>query len=206
MKIEIVSVITNVETIAKGNSIRDLSLLRKQHGLGNWRKMKGIARVRLSEFLGSEPKFPALQLARRVRCDAPQRNWCLTPITPVIYAIYTTLFWRKPNKTTLLPSPMQREGEPSKAVNLIWRLRQYSDDVWRFMTQANVPFTNNLAEQAVRMPKVKQKVSGCFRTTEGAHTYCVIRSYVATMQKQGGDVFAALVSTFKGHVPQPNFG
>ncbi len=49
MKIEIVSVITNVETIAQGNGIRDLSLLRKQHGLGNWRKMKGIARVRLPD-------------------------------------------------------------------------------------------------------------------------------------------------------------
>ena len=104
------------------------------------------------------------------------------------------------------PNAKRGRTKQSKAVNLIGRLRQYSDDVWRFMTQANVPFTNNLAEQAVRMPKVKQKVSGCFRTTEGAHTYCVIRSYVATMQKQGGDVFAALVSTFKGRVPQPNFG
>lgn len=99
------------------------------------------------------------------------------------------------------PNAKRGRTKQSKAVNLIGRLRQYSDDVWRFMTQANVPFTNNLAEQAVRMPKVKQKVSGCFRTAEGAHTYCVIRSYVATMQKQGGDVFAALVSTFKGHVP-----
>jgi len=94
----------------------------------------------------------------------------------------------------------------SKAVNLIGRLRQYSDEVWRFMTDPNVPFTNNLAEQAVRMPKVKQKISGCFRTIEGAHTYCVIRSYVATLHKQGANVFDALVSTFEGKVPQPNFG
>jgi transposase len=67
-----------------------------------------------------------------------------------------------------------KRGRPkqSKATNLIGRLRDYSDDVWRFMTQPNVPFTNNLAEQAVRMPKVKQKVSGCFRTPEGAATYC----------------------------------
>ena len=49
MKIEIVGVITNVETIAQGNSIRDLSLLRKQHGLGNWRKMKGSAQVKLPD-------------------------------------------------------------------------------------------------------------------------------------------------------------
>jgi transposase len=94
----------------------------------------------------------------------------------------------------------------SKATNLIGRLRDYSDDVWRFMTQPNVPFTNNLAEQAVRMPKVKQKVSGCFRTPEGAATYCVIRSYCATMHKQGANIFESLVSAFNGAPPQPCFG
>jgi len=101
-----------------------------------------------------------------------------------------------------------KRGRPkqSKATNLIGRLRDYSDDVWRFMVQANVPFTNNLAEQAVRMPKVKQKVSGCFRTPEGAKTYCVIRSYCATMHKQGANIFESLVAAFKGATPQPSFG
>ena len=100
-----------------------------------------------------------------------------------------------------------KRGRPkqSKATNLIGRLRDYSDDIWRFMTQAHVPFTNNLAEQAVRMPKVKQKVSGCFRTLQGAQTYCVIRSYCASMQKQGANVFDSLVCTFKGAPPQPSF-
>ena len=92
------------------------------------------------------------------------------------------------------------------AINLIGRLRDYSDDVWRFMTQANVPFTNNLAEQTVRMPKVKQKVSGCFRTMQGAQTYCVIRSYCATLHKQGANIFEALVATFKGAPLLPSFG
>ena len=107
-----------------------------------------------------------------------------------------------------IAAPTGRRGRTrqSKAVNLIGRLRQYSDEVWRFMTDPGVPFTNNLAEQAVRMPKVKQKVSGCFRTIEGAHTYCVIRSYTATLHKQGADIFDALVATFKGAPPQPNFG
>ena len=100
-----------------------------------------------------------------------------------------------------------KRGRPkqSKATNLIGRLRVYSDDVWRFMTQADVPFTNNLAEQTVRMPKVKQKVSGCFRTLQGAQTYCVIRSYCATMQKQEANIFESLVTTFKGAPPQPCF-
>ena len=101
-----------------------------------------------------------------------------------------------------------KRGRPkqSKATNLIGRLRDYSDDVWRFMTQANVPFTNNLAEQTVRMPKVKQKVSGCFRTMQGAQTYCVIRSYCATLLKQGANIFEALVATFKGAPLLPSFG
>ena len=101
-----------------------------------------------------------------------------------------------------------KRGRPkqSKATNLIGRLRDYRDDVWRFMTQPDVPFTNNLAEQTVRMPKVKQKVSGCFRTLPGAQIYCVIRSYCATMHKQGANVFDSLVAAFKGAPPQPCFG
>jgi transposase len=100
-----------------------------------------------------------------------------------------------------------KRGRPkqSKATNLIGRLRDYRDDVWRFMTQPDVPFTNNLAEQTVRMPKVKQKVSGCFRTLPGAQTYCVIRSYCATMHKQGVNVFESLVAAFKGAPLQPCF-
>ena len=107
----------------------------------------------------------------------------------------------------IVPSSGKR-GRPkqSKATNLIGRLRDYSDDVWRFMTQAHVPFTNNVAEQTVRMPKVKQKVSGCFRTLQGAQTYCVIRSYCATMHKQGANIFESLVAAFKGAPPQPSFG
>lgn len=49
MKFQVVGEIFNVETIAQGSSIRDLALLRKQHGLGNWRKKKGIAQVRLQD-------------------------------------------------------------------------------------------------------------------------------------------------------------
>ena len=107
----------------------------------------------------------------------------------------------------IAPSTGKRgRTKQSKATNLIGRLRDYSDDVWRFMAQADVPFTNNLAEQTVRMPKVKQKVSGCFRTLEGARAYCVIRSYCATMHKQGANVFESLVAAFKGATPQPCFG
>ncbi len=93
----------------------------------------------------------------------------------------------------------------SKAANLLKRLRDYRQDVWRFMSDEGVPFTNNLAEQALRMAKVKQKISGCFRTEHGADTFFTIRSYLATMHKQKGNLFACLVSVFNRETIQPCF-
>lgn len=103
------------------------------------------------------------------------------------------------------PSGKWGRTKQSKALNLIDRLRIHADDVWRFATNHNVPFSNNIAEQAVRMPKVKQKVSGGFRTTAGIETFCTLRSYLATMHKQGANLFNALTLTFQGAVPQPRF-
>lgn len=93
----------------------------------------------------------------------------------------------------------------SKAVNLLRRLREQRQEVWRFMTDVAVPFTNNLAEQALRMAKVKQKISGCFRTEHGAQTFFTIRSYLATMTKQKTNLFECLLSTFKHQPIQPCF-
>ena len=93
----------------------------------------------------------------------------------------------------------------SKAANLLKRLRDYRQDVWRFMSEDGVPFTNNLAEQALRMSKVKQKISGCFRTEHGADTFFTIRSYLATMHKQKGNLFECLVSVFNRQTIQPCF-
>ncbi len=104
------------------------------------------------------------------------------------------------------PSGKRGRTKQSKAANLLDRLHIHADDVWRFMTDHGVPFSNNLAEQAVRMPKVKQKISGGFRTPNGATTFCTIRSYLATLHKQGDNLFHALTLTFKGHPPQPRFG
>lgn len=93
----------------------------------------------------------------------------------------------------------------SKATNLLKRLRDYRQDVWRFMSEEGVAFTNNLAEQALRMSKVKQKISGCFRTVHGADTFFTIRSYLATMHKQKGNLFECLVSVFNRQTIQPCF-
>jgi len=84
------------------------------------------------------------------------------------------------------------------AYNLLLRLHEREAQVLRFMQDLRVPFTNNLAERAMRMPKVKQKISGCFRTLAGAQNLCLIRSYLDTARKQGVGMLAALQSAFRG--------
>ena len=67
-----------------------------------------------------------------------------------------------------------------------------------FLDDLAVPFTNNLAERDLRMVKVQQKISGTFRSTDGATAFCVIRSYLSTMRKQGRSMLDALTAVFLG--------
>jgi transposase len=78
--------------------------------------------------------------------------------------------------------------------NLLERLKTYKDDVLRFLCDFTVPFTNNLAEQDLRMMKVKMKISGGFRTFEGASRFASLRSLVSTARKRGWNILQALVS------------
>lgn len=92
------------------------------------------------------------------------------------------------------------------ATNLLGRLRDHANEVLHFLRNIAVSFTNNCGERAVRMPKGKQKVAGCFRSEEGANSYFSIRSYLDTMYKQGHDVFDVLLNTFMGTPIQPRSG
>ena len=89
----------------------------------------------------------------------------------------------------------------SKSRNLLERLRDYEQDTLRFMDNELVPFSNNLGENDIRMTKVQQKISGCFRSMDGAHIFCRIRSYLSTCRKQGVKASHALDLLFNGKLP-----
>jgi transposase len=89
----------------------------------------------------------------------------------------------------------------SKSRNLLERLRDYENDVLLFMDEKMVPFTNNTSENDLRMTNVQQKISGCFRSTEGAKIFCRIRSYLITCRKQGLTASEALTLLFEGKNP-----
>jgi transposase len=106
-----------------------------------------------------------------------------------------------PNPATITDPPKNGRIKRSKSRNLLERLRKYEQDVLRFMTDVNVPFTNNLGERDLRMTKVQQKISGCFRSMDGAKVFCRIRSYLSTCRKHGIGVGHALDCLFNGTWP-----
>jgi len=104
------------------------------------------------------------------------------------------------------PDESQRRGsrgriKRSKARNLLERLMNFEKETLRFMDEANVPFTNNQGENDIRMTKVHQKISGCFRSDKGAAIFCRIRSYLSTCRKHDVRASEALRLLFSGKLP-----
>jgi transposase len=96
-------------------------------------------------------------------------------------------------------------GKRSKAHNLLLRLDRHEPDVMRCAHDFRVPFDNNLSERDLRMIKLQQKISGCWRTREGAEEFLRIRSYISTARKQGQHALGVLGALAQGQpwLPAP---
>ncbi len=105
------------------------------------------------------------------------------------------------------PSPIPKRGrvKQSPARCLLLRLHTHQEQVLAFLQRLDVPFSNSQAERDLRMMKVQQKVSGCFRSQEGATDFCRIRGYVSTMRKQGHALLSLLQTALVGVPVFPAF-
>ena len=99
------------------------------------------------------------------------------------------------------PKGRKKRGRPKKgkARNLVERFRDKASSILAFFEDFRVPFTNNQPEQDIRMVKVQQKVSGCFRSEKGAKRFARIRSYNSTMRKLKRNVFEAIKVAYEGN-------
>lgn len=114
---------------------------------------------------------------------------------------YATILAEGFSENPSLPSsdePKPGRKKQTKAKNLLDRLEKRSAETLAFMHDFRVPFTNNQAEQDVRMVKVQQKVSGAFRSFTGAETFCRIRGYISTLRKNSLPVLENLARALKG--------
>jgi transposase len=131
---------------------------------------------------------------------------CLDKTTAENYRCRYRSLLKEGEKECPPPEPTDRTGKRgrvarSKPRNLLERLRDFEAETLRFMIDKRVPFTNNQGENDLRMTKVQQKISGCFRSFEGAQFFCRIRSYLSTCRKHGISPTEALEMLFDGRLP-----
>ena len=130
----------------------------------------------------------------------------LTPGASLEFRLRYRKLLKEAQKECPPPDESQKNGKRgrlkrSKARNLLERLTDYENETLRFMDDERVPFTNNQGENDIRMTKVQQKISGCFRSMKGAAIFCRVRSYLSTCRKHGLRASIALRLLFEGKLP-----
>lgn len=152
-----------------------------------------------------------LLATKRVVAQARQRGLTTLPLAK--QAQVNRLFDRltqlalaaNPPPATGWPQGQRGRPKKTKSRNFAERMGHFRAEMLRFAFDFKVPFDNNLAERDIRMLKVQQKISGCFRSQQGADDFCITRSYLSTMKKQGINVWEAIGSIFKGPLLVPDF-
>ena len=181
-----------------------------QHGLCNAHHLRELAAVAEQPGQDWASHLHALLLASKrhsdhARGDPPPTTDTMT--TAQFGARYRALLadgdLANPPPTRPPDGPTRGRVKPSKARNLLDRLRAHEAEVLAFLHDPTVPFDNNQAERDLRMITVQQQISGTCRDTTGADAFCRIRSYLATLRKQAQPLLTALERTLQGHPPLP---
>ncbi len=135
--------------------------------------------------------------------DATENNVLSEERIKIRQEMYRQILLDGDKECSFIPPPDGKKRRPkqSKSRNLLERLRRHEKQVLLFMENPLVPFTNNLGERDLRMSKVQQKISGCFRSIKGARIYCIIRSYLSTCKKNGMSPYDALELLFNNKLP-----
>lgn len=120
------------------------------------------------------------------------------------HKMYMNIIYRGNKECPRVRNKNSKRIKQGKARNLLERLRIKNQVVLAFMYDPQIPFDNNQAERDIRMIKVKQKVSGCFRSFMGAKIFCRVRGYISTVKKNGWNILSAIQNAFRGQIIELN--
>jgi transposase len=156
-----------------------------------WTKPLSKLLLKIKRKVAAARQQPEAELTQRVRTDflrrydrLVRRADRLNPPPPKGTGVSDA----SKNKSFIKPTPR----------SLIKRLQRRRDEILRFMTDISVPFDNNGSERDLRMVKLQQKISGCFRTPDGARSFCRVRSYLSTARKQGHSLLHSIERALAG--------
>jgi len=171
-----------------------------KHGLCNAHHLRELTYIHEQEKEAWALKMKDLLLSAKKVVDAAEgRNLCLETIqkieTDYAKIVVEGLRYHASLSENILD---EASGKKKPGMNLLLRFTNKIDETLAFIYDPYVPFTNNQAEQDVRMVKVKQKISGSFRALEGGVIFCRIRSYISTARKQGWKAWDALTEALQG--------
>ena len=165
------------------------------------RELKGITENYHQEW--SEQMYDLIQEIKGTVDEIREHSWSLDPLQVLKFEER----YRQIIDTGMLENPIPEVSgnvlkrgrkKQSKAKNLLARCQKHEREILSFMYEFSVPFSNNLAERDIRMMKLQQKISGTFRSEEGADWFCRIRGYISTVKKNELPVFASLLKVFEG--------
>ncbi len=141
-----------------------------------------------------------LTIKKRVEHSNPRENSLDDPTLQRFEKEYDKLVRQGLRLNPIRDKKDQKRGrqKQTKATNLLIRLKEHRSGILAFMYDFRVPFTNNLAERDLRMVKVKQKISGTFRSRDGASFFCRIRGFISTLKKNNLNVLDSISQTFLG--------
>ena len=198
-------------TLKRGEIIADMTGVLVHDHFKSYFSLDGVLHAlcnahhlrELKALIEIEKEQWAKDMARLLRLACHAANQARgSPVRASFVAVFTARYRRivaegiafHEAQPPLDPPGKKKRGRPKRRPghNLLIRFRDYEDAVLRFLHDPAVPFTNNIAEQAGRMMKVKMKISGCFRTMEGARVFAILRGTADTARKQGWNVLDAL--------------
>ena len=180
------------------------------HGLCNAHHLRELTGVYEQENASWSKEMIELLVEIKEEVDKSKSNFELGLNTLKLLAFekrYTDILSKGQTFYPFIKKQTKKKGKEKqiKGKNLLDRFREHREEVLIFMYDFDVPFDNNQAERDIRMMKLKQKISGCFRSELGAKIFCRIRGYISTVRKQGLNPFEAIKKAFDNDPFKPVF-